>query len=64
MLDVKDVSKGTPREDELFDYANVTDQYRTIRKPLYEVEYEDNYYDDYGYISEDKKNKDDFEMNL
>lgn len=25
MLDVKDVAKGTPREDELFDYANVPD---------------------------------------
>ena len=27
---VKDVAKRTPREDELFDYANVPDQYRTI----------------------------------
>ena len=43
MLDVKDVAKGTPREDELFEYANVPDQYRTIRTPLYDDEYEDNY---------------------
>ena len=34
MLDVKDAAKGTPREDELFDYANVPDQYRTIRAHL------------------------------
>lgn len=48
MLDVKDVAKGTPRENELFDYANVPDQYRTIRTPLYEDEYEEDYdeYDD------------------
>ena len=43
MLDVKDVAKGTPREDELFEYANVPDQYRTIRTPLYDDECEDNY---------------------
>ena len=40
MLDVKDIAKGTPREDELFDYANVPDQYRTIRTPLYGEDYD------------------------
>ena len=47
MLDVKDVAKGTPREDELFEYANVPDQYRTIRTPLYDEEYDD--YEEYDY---------------
>ena len=61
MTDVKDVAKGTPREDSLFEYANVPDRYRTIRESLYE----DNYYDDYDYISEDEINKDDdFEISL
>ena len=35
MVDVKDVAKGTPREDSLFEYADVPDQYRTIRTALY-----------------------------
>ncbi len=59
MVDVKDVAKGTPREDSLFEYANVPDKYKTIREPLYE----DNYYDDYEYISEDEKD-DNFDMSL
>jgi len=54
MLDVKDVAKGTPREESLFDYADVPDRYKTIRKPLYE----EDYYDD-DYIYEDEKDKDD-----
>ena len=54
-LDVKDIAKGTPREESLFDYAGVPDKYRTIRKPLYE----EDYYDDYDYIYEDEKDKDD-----
>ena len=41
MLDVKDIAKDIPREDELFDCANVLEQYRTIRTPLYEEEYDD-----------------------
>lgn len=45
MLDVKDVAKATPSEDELFDYVNVPEQYRTIRAPLYEDEYEQDYDD-------------------
>ena len=59
MTDVKDVAKGTPREDSLFDYTNVPDKYRTIKEPLYE----DNYYDDYECVSEDEK-EDDFGINL
>lgn len=55
MLDVKDVAKGTSREYELFNYANVPDQYRTIRTPLYEEDY-----DDYDYEEdEDEIDKDD-----
>ena len=65
MLDVKDVAKGTPREDELFHYAIVPEQYRTIRTPLYEAEYEEDY-DDYDYEEyEDEIEKDDdMEMSL
>lgn len=59
MIDVKDVAKGTPREDSLFEYANVPDKYKTIKESLYEVDY----YDDYEYISEDEK-ADDFDMTL
>ena len=44
MLDVKDITKGTPKEDELFDYVNVLDQYRTFKTHLYEDDYDD--YDD------------------
>ena len=56
MLDVKDIAKGTPREDELFDYANVPDQYRTIRTPLYDEEYDEDYeYEEY----DDEIDKDD-----
>ncbi len=54
MLDVKDVTKGTPREDELFDYTNFPDQYRTVRTPLCENEYEEEYdYYDYDEIDKD-----------
>ncbi len=42
--DIYDVSKGTTREDELFDYANIPNYYKT-RKNNYEKE-KDN--DDYG----------------
>ena len=65
MIDVKDVAKGTPREDELFDYANIPVQYRTIRTPLYEDEYEDDY-DDYNYeeYDEELEKDDDMEMSL
>ena len=48
------------REDSLFEYANVPDRYRTIKGPLYE----DNYYDDYEFVSEDEKEKDDYDMSL
>lgn len=59
MLDVKDVAKGTPREDELFDYSNVPDQYRTIRTPLYEEEYNEDY-ENYDYEEDyDEIDKDD-----
>ena len=58
MLDVKDIAKGTSREDELFEYSNVLDQYRTIRTPLYEAGY-----DDYEYGEFDKE-KDDYDMSL
>lgn len=61
MLDVKDVAKGTPREDSLFEYVNVPDRYKTIIEPLYE----DNYYDDYEYISGDEKEEgEDFDISL
>lgn len=53
------VSKGTPIEYSLFEYANVPDKYKIIREPLYE----DNYYDDYEYISEDEK-EEDFDISL
>ena len=58
MLDVKDIAKGTPREDELFEYANVPNQYRTIRTPLYEEGY-----DDYEYGEFDEE-EDDCDMSL
>ena len=60
MIDVKDVAKGTPREDELFDYANVPEQYRTIRTPLYEEDYDDYNYEEY----EDEIDKHDFDISL
>ena len=60
MTDVKDVAKGTPREDSLFEYAKVPDRYRTIRELLYD----EDYYDNYEYISEDEKDKDDFDISL
>lgn len=56
ITDIEEMSKWTPREDNLFDYANVLERYKTIRKPLCE--------DDYEYISEDEKDKDDYEINL
>ena len=59
MLDVKDIAKSTPREDELFDYANVPDQYRTIRTPIYDEKYEEDY-EEY----DDKIDKNDFDMTL
>ena len=46
MIDIKDVAKGTPRKDRLFEYENVPDRYKTIRESLYE----EDYYDDYRYI--------------
>lgn len=48
----------TEREDSLFEYINVLDRYRTIKEPLYE----EDYYDDYEFISEDEK--DDFDISL
>lgn len=61
MLDVKDTAKGIPREDSLFEYANVTDRYKTIKEPSYE----DNFYDDYEYISGDEKEEgEDFDISL
>lgn len=65
MLDVKDVAKGSQREDELFEYANVPVQYRTIRTPLYNDEYEGNYniYDYEEHDDEIDKN-DDMGMSL
>lgn len=63
MLDVKDAAKGTPREDELFDYANVPDQYRTIRAHLYEDEYEEDY-DDYEECDNEIDKDDDMGMSL
>ncbi len=62
MLDVKDIAKGTPREDELFDYANVPDQYRTIRTPLYEDEYEKVY--DYEEYDDEFDKDDNFEISM
>ena len=47
-------------EDELFDYANVPDQYRTIRTPLYEEDYDDYNYEEY----EDEIDKHDFDISL
>lgn len=59
-LDVKDVAKGTPREDELFDYANVPDKYRIIRTPLYEEEIKEDYeyYDDEEFENQIDKDDD------
>ena len=42
MYDVKDISKGTTKEDELFDYANVPSYLKTIKKS-----YDDKDKDDY-----------------
>lgn len=38
--DIYDISKGTTKEDELFDYANIPDYYKT-RKDSYEKEKDD-----------------------
>jgi len=38
--DIYDISKGTTKEDELFDYANIPDYYKT-RKDIYEKEKDD-----------------------
>ena len=46
-------------KDELFDYANVPDQYRTIRTPLYDEDYNN----DYEYISDEEK-EDNFDISL
>lgn len=64
MIDVKDIAKGTPREDELFDYASVPDQYKTIRTPLYEEENEEDYdyYNNEEY--DDEIDKDDFDITM
>ena len=65
MLDVKDVTKGTPREDELFEYANVPEQYRTIKAPLYEDEYEEDYGEfDYEEYNDEIDKDDDMGMSL
>lgn len=32
MLDVKDISKGTTKEDELFDYAEIPSYMKTSKK--------------------------------
>ena len=32
MYDVKDISKGTTKEDELFDYANIPNYLKTSKK--------------------------------
>ena len=63
MLDVKDVAKGTPREDSLFEYANVPEQYRTIRTSLYEEEYEEDY-DAYKEYDDEIDKDDDLGMSL
>lgn len=62
MLDVKDIAKGTPKEDELFEFVNVPDQYRTIKTSLYEDEYEQDYdnYEEY----DNEIDKDDFDLSL
>lgn len=44
MLDVKDVAKVTPREDELFEYINAPDYYKERVKD-YTIENEKNEYD-------------------
>ena len=51
MEDVKDIAKGTTKEDELFEYANVPDYYKSNYSP----------YDDYD--NEDSKGND-FEISL
>lgn len=38
--DVYDISKGTTKEDELFDYANIPDYYKT-KQNSYEKEKDD-----------------------
>ena len=63
MLDVKDIAKWTLREEELFDYANVTDQYRIIKTSLYEDEYEDGY-DDYEEYDDEIDKDGDMGMSL
>lgn len=42
MYDVKDISKGTTRENELFDYADVPSYFKTSKKS-----YNDRNKDDY-----------------
>ena len=50
MEDVKDIAKGTPREDSLFEYANVPDFYRTERE--------------FSNYENEEKDKDDFDISL
>ena len=42
MYDVYDISKGTTKEDELFDYADVPDYYKTNYND-YDCEKEDDF---------------------
>ena len=41
MYDVKDISKGTTKEDELFDYANVPSYFKTSKKSHNEIDKDD-----------------------
>ena len=41
MYDVKDISKGTTKEDELFDYADVPSYFKTSKKSHNEKDKED-----------------------
>lgn len=49
MYDVKDISKGTTKEDELFDYAKIPSYLKSSKKCN---------------KCNKEKNKDDFELNL
>lgn len=53
------IAKGTTKEDELFEYVNVPNQYRTIRTPLYDEDYEEDY-DEYNV----EIDKDDIDISL
>lgn len=62
MLDVKDIAKGTSKEDILFDYANVPDKYKTLNE-LLEEDYD--FENDFDYeLNNYEDKKDDIDLSI